>query len=207
MHFATAQVQFFHFGYTLRYKYPGKDFTEVLMAAPSNPDALPGLAVLEQTPIIIEKIVWSASDEQMHWKPAMDRWSISEVLAHLADVEVVGFRERIQKIIEKNNPALEPYDQNAAYAAGKYSSGKAREHLKTFCHERDRSLSLLRYVPAHAIARSGQHGQIGQISIGQLMNEWAFHDLGHIRQIAELFRSRAFFPSMGPFQKYYTIKP
>ena len=101
MHFATAQVQFFHFGYTLRYKYSGKDFTEVLMVAPSNPDALPGLAVLEQTPIIIEKIVWSASDEQMHWKPAMDRWSISEVLAHLADVEVVGFRERIQKIIEK----------------------------------------------------------------------------------------------------------
>ena len=110
------------------------------MAAPSNPDALPGLAVLEQTPIIIEKIVWSASEEQMHWKPAMDRWSISEVLAHLGEVEVLGFRERIQKMLEKNNPALEPYDQNAAYAAGKYSSGKAREHLKTFCHERDRSL-------------------------------------------------------------------
>ncbi len=177
------------------------------MAAPSNPDALPGLAVLEQTPIIIEKIVWSASDEQMHWKPAMDRWSISEVLAHLGEVEVLGFRERIQKMLEKNNPALEPYDQNAAYATGKYSSGKARENLKTFCHERDRSLSMLRYVPAHAIARTGQHGQIGQISIGQLMNEWAFHDLGHIRQIAELFRSRAFFPSIGPFQKYYTIKP
>jgi hypothetical protein len=177
------------------------------MAAPSNPDALPGLAVLEQTPIIIEKIVWSATDEQMHWKPAMDRWSISEVLAHLADVEVFGFRERIQKMIEKNNPTIEPYDQNAAYAAGKYSSNKARENLKTFCHERDRSLSMLRYVPIQAIGRTGQHAQIGQISIGHLMNEWAFHDLGHIRQIAELFRSRAFFPSMGAFQSYYTIKP
>ena len=66
------------------------------MAATPSPDALPGLAVLEQTPIIIEKIVWAASDEQLHWKPAPDRWSISEVLAHLADVEVAGFRERIQ---------------------------------------------------------------------------------------------------------------
>ena len=177
------------------------------MAGIPSPDSLPGLAVLEQTPIIIEKIVWSANDEQMHWKPAADRWSISEVLAHLADVEVVGFRERVQKMMEKNNPALEPYDQNAAYAAGKYSSGKAREHLKMFCHERDRSLSMLRYVPSHAVARIGQHGKIGQISIGQLMNEWAFHDLGHIRQIAELFRSRAFFPSIGPFQQYYNIKP
>src|ERR1700685_1332474 len=124
MHFATAQVQFFHFGYTLRYKYPGKDFTEVLMAAPASPDALPGLAVLEQTPIIIEKIVWAASDEQLHWKPAQDRWSISEVLAHLAEVEVIGFRERIQLMLEKNNPQLEPYDQNAAYASGRYSATK-----------------------------------------------------------------------------------
>jgi hypothetical protein len=66
---------------------------------------------------------------------------------------------------------------------------------------------MLRYVPSHAVARIGQHGKIGQISIGQLMNEWAFHDLGHIRQIAELFRSRAFYPAIGPFQQYYTIKP
>ena len=53
------------------------------MAATPSPDALPGLAVLEQTPIIIEKIVWAANDEQLHWKPAPDRWSISEVLAQL----------------------------------------------------------------------------------------------------------------------------
>jgi len=176
------------------------------MAGTSSPHALPGLPVLEQTPIIIEKIVWAATDEQLHWKPAMDRWSISEVLAHLAEVEVVGFRERIQKMLDGDNPAIEGYDQNAAYAAGNYA-GKAREHLKKFCHERDRSLSSLRYVPAAMIGRRGQHSVIGQITIGHLMNEWAFHDLGHIRQIAELYRSRAFFPSIGPFQQYYTIKP
>ncbi|MGB8801516.1 MAG: DinB family protein [Candidatus Acidiferrales bacterium] len=177
------------------------------MAATPSPDALPGLAVLEQTPIIIEKIVWAASDEQLHWKPAPDRWSISEVLAHLADVEVAGFRERIQKMLEQKNPELDAYDQNAAYAAGRYSAAKARENLKKFCHERDRSLSALRYVPAGVLARTGQHAKIGPITVGQLMNEWAFHDLGHIRQIAELYRSRAFHPYIGPFQQFYTIKP
>lgn len=176
------------------------------MPAAPSPHALPGLPVLEQTPIIIEKILWAATDEQLQWKPSMERWSISEVLAHLADVEVTGFRERIQKMLDHENPTLEPYDQNAAYAAGKYS-GKAREHLKKFCHERDRSLSALRYVPAAMIARRGQHQSIGPITIGMLMNEWAFHDLGHIRQIAELYRSHAFFPAMGAFQKYYEIKP
>ena len=177
------------------------------MAATPSPDALPGLAVLEQSPIIIEKIVLAASDEQLDWKPAPDRWSISEVLAHLADAEVAGFRDRIQKMLEKSNPQLDAYDQNAAYAEGRYSAAKARENLKKFCHERDRSLSALRYVPSGVLARGGQHAKIGPITVGQLMNEWAFHDLGHIRQIAELYRSRAFYPSIGPFQQFYTIKP
>jgi hypothetical protein len=177
------------------------------MAATPSLHTLPGLAVLEQTPIIIEKIIWAASDEQMNWKPSTDRWSISEVLAHLADVESAGFRERVQQMLDKENPQLANYDQNAAYASGKYSGGKPRENLKKFCHERDRTLSWLRYVPATMVSRTGRHAEVGPITIGQLMNEWAFHDLGHIRQIAELYRSRAFYPAIGPFQRYYTIKP
>jgi hypothetical protein len=176
------------------------------MAAAPSPDALPGIAVLEQTPIIVEKIVWAASDEQIEWKPAMDRWSISEVLGHLAETEVITFRDRVRTMMERDNPPIESYDQNAAYAAGKYS-GKGRENLKKFCHERDRSLSFLRYVPSSVLGRKGQHAKIGPITLGQVMNEWAFHDLGHIRQIAELFRSRAFYPYSGPFQQFYTIKP
>ena len=176
------------------------------MAATASPSPIPGIAVLEQTPIIIEKIVFSASDEQMGWKPSMDRWSIAEVLGHLGEAEVLGFRERVRMMMEQKNPAIEAYDQNAAYAAGKYA-GLGRENLKKFCHERDRSLSFLRYVSPEILARKGTHAKIGAFTVGQLLNEWAFHDLGHIRQIAELFRSRAFYPHCGPFQQYYTIKP
>jgi hypothetical protein len=120
---------------------------------------------------------------------------------------VNAFRERVRLMMEKNNPPIEGYDQNAAYAAGKYSNQKGRDALKTFCHERDRSLSFLRYVSPDVLARKGQHAKIGPITVAQIMNEWAFHDLGHIRQIAELYRSRAFYPQSGPFQQFYTIKP
>lgn len=169
--------------------------------------ALPGLSILEQTPIIVEKLIAAASDDQLCWKPLPHRWSINEVLAHMADVESAGFRARVQQMLESDTPRLEPYDRNATYAAGKYSTGKPRENLKYFCHERDRSLSFLRYLPGSSIGRKGLHGELGPITIGQLMNEWAFHDLGHIRQIAELYRSCTFFPLMGPFQRYYTIEP
>lgn len=175
------------------------------MSASASSHALPGLAVLEQTPIIIEKILWAANDDLMQWKPSPERWSIGEVLGHLADVEIT-FRGRVQKMLDHNNPPLEPYDQNAAYAAGKYA-GKARENLKLFCHERDRTLSWLRYVPAAMVERTGQHAALGPISVGHIMNEWSLHDMGHIRQILELYRSRVFYPNIGPFQKHVTVKP
>ena len=177
------------------------------MAAIPSPLALPALPLLEQTPIIIEKMLSSANDEQMQWKPTADRWSISEVLAHLADTEQHGFRKRVQAMLDAENPALENYDQEAAYAAGKYSGGKPRERLRNFCHERDRSLSWLRYVPPAMISRTGQHSEVGTITIGNVLNAWASHDLGHIRQIAEIYRAVAFYPSLGPFQRYHKLKP
>ena len=87
------------------------------------------------------------------------------------------------------------------------STGTAREHLKTFCHERDRTLSVLRYLPPESASRAGQHSELGRITLDNLLSEWAWHDLGHIRQIAEVYRACAFYPHMGPFQRYYTPKP
>jgi hypothetical protein len=176
------------------------------MAPAPSGDSLPGITLLEQSPIIIEKILLDAPVDALQWKPAMDRWSISEVLAHLADVEVF-FRERVMKMVKENSPAVPSYDQNSAYAEGKYSSGTAREHLHHFCHERDRSLSALRYLPAAAVVRVGQHPVVGRITVGEHLNDWACHDLGHIRQIAELYRARVFFPKLGNFKQYHSLKP
>lgn len=168
--------------------------------------SLPAVPVLQQTPIILEKLLIPAPPDALQWKPSEDRWSISEVLAHLADVERM-FRGRVERMVKEDVPQLEPYDQNAAYAAGQYSSGAARDHLRSFCHERDRSLAFLQYLPGAALARAALHAELGRITVAELLNEWAFHDLGHLRQIAELYRARAFYPNLGPFQRYYTVNP
>ncbi|HWQ03137.1 MAG TPA: DinB family protein, partial [Candidatus Nitrosotenuis sp.] len=93
----------------------------IMRGGPSK-ELLPGVELLEQTPIIIEKILICAGRDALLWKPSAERWSISEVLAHLAEVETV-FCGRARSMVEQENPALEAYDQNAAYAAGKYSAG------------------------------------------------------------------------------------
>ncbi len=168
---------------------------------------LPGLELLEQTPGILAKMLVVATPDEFDWKPSAERWSITEVLAHLVDVEVACFQPRARAMVEQDSPAIEPYDQMAAWAQGKYSNGNARELLRGFHDKRAESLAWLKTIPAAARERGGQHAELGRITLGQLMNEWAFHDLGHIRQIAELFRARSFYAQMGPFQRYYTVKP
>ncbi len=171
-----------------------------------NKELLPGVEVMEQTPIIIEKILICAGRDSLHWKPSAERWSISEVLAHLAEVETLMLG-RAKALVEQENPRIEAYNQNDAYAAGRYSAGDAIEHLHKFCHERDRTLSFLRYLPPVAAMRRGQHSEIGPINLGQVMHEWAFHDLGHIRQISELYRVHAFYNKMGEARRYYQVNP
>jgi hypothetical protein len=173
--------------------------------SPRASSNLPGISLLEQTPIIIEKILLDVPNSTLGWKPAMDRWSISEVLAHMTETEQI-IRERLRRIAQEDMPSIESFDQNASYAAGKYA-GLGREHLRNFCHERDRSLSLLRYLPEAALGRAGKHAEIGTVTISDHLHEWAFHDLGHIKQIAELYRARQFYPKMGGFKTYYTVKP
>ena len=67
--------------------------------------------------------------------------------------------------------------------------------------------AALRYLPAAALARIGRHAELARIAVGELFNGWAFHDLGHIRQIAELVRARAFYPHPGSFQRYSKVNP
>jgi hypothetical protein len=79
--------------------------------------------------------------------------------------------------------------------------------IGAFEQERSRSLHFLRSVPAAALERPGVHRELGPITVRNLLNEWALHDLGHVRQIAELVRAVKYFPGIGAWQKFYTLHP
>ena len=169
-------------------------------------DIRPAVAMLEKTPGIFEALLRHLSVELLQWKPGPDRWSISEVLAHLADIEQV-YGERVRLIMVENSPKLQKYDQTKAAAAGEYSRGLPLEHLARLTTLRGEIVLFLKGVPGSAGARTAIHSELGTITLAQLLNEWAGHDLGHLRQIAELYRANAFYPHSGPFQKYSNPKP
>lgn len=163
------------------------------------------MQVLAQTPGMLRELITNAAEEDLDWQPRPDRWSINMVLAHLADVEVQGFLSRFRDIVEQESPMLPAYDQLALFRERTKFDGYAE--LDRFTRLRAGTLAWLKAAPSEAAGRTGRHQQLGVVSFQQLLNEFAFHDLGHIRQVIELYRSHAFYPKMGVFQSYYHINP
>ncbi len=164
-----------------------------------------GARTLRDTPQILRSLLASATAEDLDWQPAPDRWSISMVLAHLASAELNGFVSRFRAIAEQDNPFLPSYDQLELFRSGRKFDGPAE--LTAFVRQRRDTLAWLNSLPASVGRRTGRHQELGVLTFNQLLNEFAFHDLGHIRQIIELYRSHAFYPQMGVFQSYYQIHP
>ena len=166
----------------------------------------PAISLLEKTPQLLETLLGDLPGELLHWKPKPDRWSICEVLAHLAALEQI-YAERVLRIVAEDSPKLTRYDLDGAKSRDEYSRGSAGENLALFTRTRRSTLAMLTGLPASAGARTAVHAELGAITMAHLFNEWANHDLGHLRQIAELYRAHAFHPNSGPFMKYSNPLP
>jgi hypothetical protein len=165
------------------------------------------LQQLEATPTILRALVGPLDAEEAGWKPAPRRFSIAEVVAHLCDTEQQVFRARLERMVTEDHPPLAFYDQEAIAAAGGYAGRDAQETLQAFQQRRVDNIAYVNGLPAELDARVGVHPELGPITVAQLLNEWAFHDLGHIRQIAEVLRARRYYPHLGAFQRYYAVNP
>jgi len=165
------------------------------------------IALLEKTPKLLETLLEGVSEETFTWKPAPDRWSIAEVLKHLLGIEEV-YTARAQRMLIEESPKFEKYDPAAASSSEPHSLRHSGEDdLVAFVEARGGTVAFLSMLPPSAGERSAQHAEIGKFTLSEMLHEWANHDLGHLRQIAELFRAREFYLYAGSFQKYSNPKP
>ena len=169
------------------------------------PDELPCLELLEATPAILRGLMSEISEEDARWKPAPDRFSIAEVLAHLSHSEVHCYRARVDRFLAEEMPEFEPDD--AQMHLDLYRNADPEEEFGHFKDQRETNVELLRGLPAAAGNRKALHLEAGEITLSQMLHEWALHDLGHIRQVAELVRARKYLAGAGPLGKEYRLKP
>jgi len=166
---------------------------------------LPCLTLLEATPEILRGLMSELSEEDARWKPAPDRFSIAEVLAHLSHSEGHCYRARVDRFLAEEMPEFEPDD--AQMYLELYKNADPEEEFAQFEEQREMNVERLRRLPAAAGNRRARHREAGEITLSQMLHEWALHDLGHVRQVAELVRARKYLAGAGPLGNEYRLKP
>jgi hypothetical protein len=167
----------------------------------------PCLDQLAATPEILRILMAGVSDDLAMVKPAPDRWSLAEVVEHLSHVEGHVFRVRLEQILAQDGVEVESYDEKALDAQGTYSGNDPEESFAHWEEQREEAVAMIRSLDATKLTRTGVHPAVGRFTVENLLNDWVCHDLGHVRQIAELVRAQAFLPGTGPLQAKYNLKP
>jgi DinB superfamily len=168
-------------------------------------NGLPCLDLLEATPEILRGLMVGLSDEDARWKPAPDRFSVAEVLAHLSHSEGHCYRTRLDRFMSESFPEFEPDD--AQMYLDLYRDADPEDAFDHFEEQREANIEYLRDLPSAAGERKALHREYGEITLSEMLHEWALHDLGHVRQIAELVRARKYLAGAGAMGRSYKLNP
>ena len=129
------------------------------------------------------------SKKHLSRRPAPGKWSIAEILAHLADAElVIGYRLRL--ILASNGTAIQAFDQDAWAGTFNYSRRDPKTSLETFRALRENNLRLLSSVPRRLWKNYGQHQERGKETVDHIVRLIAGHDLNHLLQVEKIAKQR-----------------
>lgn len=147
------------------------------------------LAVMRATPERLARKLAGASRAVLRRRPDPKKWSGVQILAHLADIEVLwGYR--IRAILGENGATLIGMDQDRWVVSGRYDRADPGRSLAAFRAARTANLDLIRRVGPSALSRWGAHSQFGRLRISRILRMLAGHDLNHERQIDAILAGR-----------------
>jgi uncharacterized damage-inducible protein DinB len=130
----------------------------------------------------LKKAIRGLSPKQLKWKPEPGKWSIAEILAHLADAEIVG-SWRMRLVVGASGTTLQPYDQEVWASAFQYTKADAKRSLEFFGVLRENNLAMLKALPKEAWETYGMHMERGKETLVHVVRMFAGHDTNHLRQV------------------------
>jgi uncharacterized damage-inducible protein DinB len=146
------------------------------------------LALQASAPEKLASLIEGLSSEELGRRPAPDKWSIQELVAHLADDELVG-GYRIRLILSSPGTEIQAFDQDVWSRTGRYDRTEVRSSLEMFRVLRQANLRLLRSLRREEWDMFGVHAERGMESIRDIAMYYAGHDINHFEQI-EAIRSK-----------------
>lgn len=144
--------------------------------------------VLTTSPQRARDLTQDASPGELAYRSQPDGWSITQILAHLADSEIVA-AWRFRSILAFDTVPLQPFDQNAWAATFRYEGTDPADSLEIWNVLRRANLRLLRSVDPALHENAGMHQERGRESVRHMVRLYAGHDLNHLGQIERLLQN------------------
>jgi len=145
------------------------------------------LNILRQTPAQIAALLRGKSERSLIQRPHHDKWSVAEILAHLAEGEIV-FGYRLRMIVATPGIPIQAFDQDLWQNNAGYLQKTPREGLKMFSALRSMNVLFLKSLSEDKLGRFGIHAERGEESIRRMMELYAGHDVNHLRQIRSMVK-------------------
>jgi len=141
------------------------------------------VAVIGSTPARLRELLDSAGDTRASQPPAPGKWSIREILCHLADCEIV-FAFRLRQTLAEPGCVIQPFDQELW--AKNYGAYDARSALAVFTAVRDFNRKLIASLPREAMSTPVTHPERGTMTFQTIVETMGGHDLNHLGQIEKI---------------------
>jgi hypothetical protein len=155
------------------------------LLGPRNP-----AGVLTETPAALRQALVGLSESQMMKPEASGKWSVRQVMQHLADSDLV-FGYRLRMVVAHDRPALTGYDQDLWAERLRYDESNVHLALGDFEVLRRSNLRLIARLSDDDRKRVGVHAERGEESVGHMIRMYAGHDLLHLNQLGRIRRAVA----------------
>lgn len=137
----------------------------------------------------LEKLIRGVPRARLLKRPAPGKWSVAEILAHLAESEMVaGYRTRL--ILSNPGVPVQGFDQDKWAELGGYVKRDPRKSLEIFRLLRETNLLLLKSLTPEQWKCSGIHTERGEENVETIAQMFAGHDVNHIRQVEAILSKR-----------------
>jgi len=132
-------------------------------------------------------LVEQISQEQAQWKPDKERWSLLEIINHMADIETEDFRTDLAIILLNPEQDWPSFDEMEWVQSRQYNKKVLEKSLFRLCKEREKSINfLIKHKDMDLLVEHKGEGLNKTMRAGDLLSSWIAHDLFHIRQITLL---------------------
>jgi uncharacterized damage-inducible protein DinB len=143
------------------------------------------LDVLEHTAPALGRTLHALSDAQVKKPEADGKWSVRDILQHLADSELV-WGVRLRMALAEDRPRLGGYDQDLWALRLHYEKSDPKQALEQFGVLRRANLTLLKGASDDDLQRVAVHAERGEQTIEQMVRLCAGHDLVHLNQVERI---------------------